>query len=441
MPRHVVGYAGMTHLGLNSAVAAADKGYDTVCYDPDPQLVDALRRGELPVTETDLPEVLAENAARITFTADLKELRGCDLVYIASDVPTDDSGRSNLGPIDALISQVDGALRPEVLMVILSQVPPGFTRARLRPGRHLYYQVETLIFGRAMERARFPERFIVGCSEPEQALPAVLADFLSTFGCPILPMRYESAELAKISINMCLVASVSVANTMAELCEETGADWSEILPALRLDRRIGPHSYLSPGLGIAGGNLERDLATVLSLSERHGTDAGIVTAWLANSQYRKDWTWRVLNKLVLAQRPDAKVTVLGLAYKEGTHSVKNSPALALLSHLRGHAVVVYDPVVSSAEAGVSFTAASGAMDAVQDADVVCIMTPWPEFKSLSPSGLAKRMRGQVLIDPFRVIDVGAARAAGLQYVTLGVAFEEALPPAVPSRQTSGLRAV
>lgn len=424
MTQHIIGYAGMTHLGINSAVAAADRGFGTVCYDPDPLLVAALERGELPIVEPDLADLLKKNARRIRFTAEPNELTVCDVVYIAPDVPTDDIGRSDLGRIDALINHVDAVLRADTVMVILSQVPPGFTRARLRPGRLLHYQVETLIFGRAMERARSPERFIVGCAEPKQPLPPVLAQFLGNFGCPILPMRYESAELAKISINMCLVASVGVANTMAELCEQTGADWSEIVPALKLDRRIGQYSYLGPGLGIAGGNLERDLATVLALSKRHGTDAGIVSAWVKNSQHRKDWTWGILDKLVLARNPSARVAVLGLAYKEDTHSTKNSPSLALLAHLQDCSVVVYDPVVSPADVGIQFKAAASAMDAIQDADAVCIMTPWGEFRKLSPPDIVKRMRGRVLIDPFRVVDSRAARIAGLRYVTLGVAPEE-----------------
>ena len=424
MTELVIGYAGMTHLGLNSAAAAAEKGFRIICYDQDPLRIAALKRGQLPVVEPDLPGLLQKNSRRISVTADPTELRSCDMVYVAPDVPTDDHGRSDLGPIDALIRQVDEVLRQDGSMIILSQVPPGFTRSRLRAGRSLYYQVETLIFGRAVARALYPERFIIGCAEPQHPLPPMLAHFLESFGCPILPMRYESAELAKISINMCLVASVSVANTLAELCENIGADWSEIVPALKLDKRIGQYAYLAPGLGIAGGNLERDLATVLALSEQHGTDGGIVASWVANSRYRKDWTWRTLNRLVLAQDPGARVAVLGLAYKEDTHSTKNSPALSLLSHLQNYSVVVYDPVVSSSDAGIPFKSAPNAMEAVQDADVVCIMTPWGEFKQLSSSDLAKRMRGRWLIDPYRVIDGKAARAAGLRYVTLGIAPEK-----------------
>src|SRR5690606_37803730 len=105
------------------------------------------------------------------------------------------------------------------------------TRRLPLPAERLVYQVETLVFGRAVERAADPERFIVGLADSQQSLPPALASFLESFGCPILPMRYESAELAKISINCCLAASVSVANILAELSVRIGADWSEIVPA------------------------------------------------------------------------------------------------------------------------------------------------------------------------------------------------------------------
>jgi UDPglucose 6-dehydrogenase len=210
--------------------------------------------------------------------------------------------------------------------VALSQVPPGYTRARQRLGRTLIYQVETLIFGRAVERALNPERTIIGLPDPVAPLPPAYHAYLQGHGNPpLLPMRLESAELAKISINCCLVASVAVANTLSELCERIGADWSEIAPALKLDRRIGPHSYLTPGLGIAGGNLERDLATVLRFAEAHHTDAGVVAAWVANSRHRKAWSAQVVKAELLEKNPRARIAVLGLAYKENTHSIKNSP--------------------------------------------------------------------------------------------------------------------
>jgi UDPglucose 6-dehydrogenase len=230
-------------------------------------------------------------------------------------------------------------------------------------------------------------------------------------------MRYESAELAKISINCCLVASVTTANMLAELCEALGADWSEIAPALRLDRRIGAHAYLTPGLGLAGGNLERDLATVRSLARRHGADAGPVDAWLANSRHRKGWSYRTLRETVLDAQPDARIAVLGLAYKEDTHSTKNSPALECLGHLQGSTVAVFDPVVKGSTVPFARDAAS-ALDCVAGADALLILTPWAEFKRLDVDAIAQAMRGRVLIDPYRCLP-GAA-AAGFRYFTLGV---------------------
>ena len=420
MTNPIIGYVGMTHLGINSAVAAADRGFELVCYDPDPLVVAELDRGKLPVTEPDLPELLQKNAHRIKFTTDANALTSCDLVYVAPDVSTDDTGRSDLERIDALIRHVDEVLGPETVMVILSQVPPGFTRARMRPGRHLYYQVETLIFGRAMERARFPERFIVGCADPAQQLPPVLAHFLGSYCCPILPMRYESAELAKISINMCLVASVSTANTLAELCEKIGADWSEIVPALKLDKRIGQHAYLAPGLGIAGGNLERDLATVCNFADRYGTDARVVEAWVANSNYRRDWALRTLYREIFSKLEDPVIAVLGLAYKQDTHSIKNSPAIALLEHLNHIRVRVFDPVVSAAVVpNYQCYGAISELDTCDGADAIVVMTPWSQFGNIDPMDIAKRLRGKVVLDPYAVLGSSACQKAGLSYFTLG----------------------
>lgn len=416
-----VGFVGMTHLGLNSAVAAAEKGFDVVCYGTDASVIAALARLQTAIVEPDLPELLAKNASRMRFTSDPEMIAECGLVYVAPDVPTDDFGQSDLTGIRELIRGTEAVLNQDAVMVVLSQVPPGFTRSLPIPASRLFYQVETLIFGRAIERALYPERFILGCAEPGRELPAALAEFLTSFGCPILPMRYESAELAKISINMCLVASVSVANTLAEICERIGADWSEIVPALKLDRRIGQFSYLSPGLGIAGGNLERDLATLCRFADQHGTDAGVVRAFQANSRHRRDWVLRTLYYEVLSSVSEPVIAVLGLAYKQDTHSTKNSPSLALLEHLKSYRIRAYDPAVSGSDVDHPLCHAAGSeLDACAGADVVIVMTPWRQFAAVDPALIAERMRGDLMIDPYAVFDAGAARAAGLRYLTLGV---------------------
>ena len=417
-----IAYVGMTHLGLCSAVAAAAKEFATLGVDLDAALIARLQQGQLPVVEPELDDLLARHRDRISFAADPARLGACDVIYVAPDVPTDDQGGSDLKTLDALLKLALDNARADAVVVVLSQVPPGYTRARLRSDKNLYYQVETLVFGRAVERATKPERFMVGCPDPAKPLPLALKTYLEAFDCPILPMRLESAELAKISINCCLVASVTVANTLAELCEEIGADWSEIAPALKLDRRIGAYSYLAPGLGIAGGNLERDLATVIRFSEEFGTDAAVIRAFVHNSRYRKDWAIRTLHETVLWRGAEVRLGVLGLAYKENTHSIKNSPSLALIRLLHPWGVRVYDPVVKSEVTDhPHVTGAKDALDVASGVDALAIMTPWPEFRKLSPADLAKAMRGKLVLDPFRVLDQAAAQAAGLDYHTLGVA--------------------
>jgi UDPglucose 6-dehydrogenase len=422
MTTAIIGFAGMTHLGINSAVAAAEKGFKVVCFDPDQSRINQLSSKNLHVVEPDLPELLDKNWGNIKFSAKPADLAACNVVYIAPDVPTDDLGQSDLGPIGKLIDQVDAVLRSDCVMVLLSQVPPGYTRGRVKAGRLLHYQVETLIFGRAMERALYPERFIVGCADPMKPLPSAFVQFLGSFGCPILSMRYESAELAKISINMCLVASVSVANTMAELCEKVGADWAEIIPSLKLDKRIGQHAYLAPGLGIAGGNLERDLATVCRLADEKGTDAGVVRAWIANSRHRRDWVLRTLHSQVIAKTPDPTIAVLGLSYKQDTASTKNSPSLALIKNLHPFALQVFDPLVpASVLDHPKVTGAPSALEACASADALVIMTPWKRFGELDPAQIAKKLHGKIILDPYAVLKSTECRGAGLDYHTLGIA--------------------
>ncbi len=420
----VIGYAGMTHLGLVSASAAAGQGFRTIAFDPDRSLIERLTHGDLPVNEPDLPELMGRAGHKLAFSANDGSLGECDLVYVAVDVPTDDRGQSDLAPIKSMVERVRRNLATDARLVILSQVPPGYTRSLPVPPAQLYYQVETLVFGRAVERATKPERFIVGCADPSHPLPPALQTFVESFSCPILPMAYESAELTKISINFCLVASITVANTLAEICERVGADWSDIAPALKLDRRIGPGAYLSPGLGLAGGNLERDLRTVVQIGEAKKTDVGVVKAWFANSEHRKDWPWQVL-KDHKNNSPVARVAVLGLAYKENTHSTKNSPSLAFLAHLQGMQVKVHDPVVPASVAPWT-TGAPDPLAAAEGADVLVIATPWPQYRELRPRDLARAMNGRTVLDPYRVLDGHACAAAGFTYHTLG------RPPLAPA---------
>ena len=418
MKAPIVGYAGLTHLGLCSAVGTATKGFRAIGFSPDASLVASIAAVRPPIVEPGLDEALLTHKARLTFTAEPERLAACDIVFIAIDVPTDANGTSNLAVIDAMLQSIAPHLKADATLAILSQVPPGFTRRTRFAAERLYYQVETLIFGRALERATAPERFIVGCADPAASLPAAYSAYLGAFGCPILPMRYESAELAKIAINCFLVASVSTTNTLAELSECIGADWSEIVPALKLDARIGPSAYLKPGLGIAGGNLERDLATVLNMANRAGTSTEVIATYLRNSSHMKEWAYAKLKRTVLDVVGRPRVGILGLAYKQDTNSTKNSPALALIERLRGVDLTVHDPVVSLG-AVANVTVAEAPEDVADGADAIVLMTPWPQYRNLDPTVLADRMRGRIVVDPYGVFNADSMGGAGLEVHSIG----------------------
>jgi len=415
-----VGIAGLTHLGLNTAAAFAERGCRVVGHDGDVALCEQLAKGVLPISEPGLDELLQKNRDAISFSPDPSAVADCSIVYVAQDVPTDSDGKSDLAPLCSLVAEVSPAVDDSASLVLLSQVPPGFTRRVAFEPARLFYQVETLVFGRAVERALHPERFIVGSSDPDSELPAALLDLLRKFDCPILQMNYESAEFAKIAINCCLAGQVGVTNTLAELCERIGADWADIASALRLDRRIGPHAYLEPGLGISGGNLERDLATVCDYGNTLGTETAVIRSLVDNSHYRRDWAFRILHDHVLTRSDSPRIGILGLAYKPGTASTKNSPTLRLIEQLAGFDIKVHDELVGSVEPGhTNLVTCPDPADVWRDSDALVVMTPSPSYVAHDPAQIAQAMRGDVFIDPFGLFDRQACLSAGLNYFRLG----------------------
>jgi UDPglucose 6-dehydrogenase len=398
-----------------------------MCFDPDPDLVGRLSRAEFPIEEPGFAELQASNRLRLRYTTDPATLGQCEVVFFALDVRTNTRNESDHGPLRALVAEAAPFLAPGSTAVVLSQVPPGFMRELASTTRSAagswFYQVETLIFGAAVQRAMEPERYIIGALDPKTPLPAPYQAWLGAFGCPLLVMRLESAELAKIAINFYLVSTVATSNTLAEICEKIGADWSEIAPALRLDKRIGPHAYLKPGLGIAGGNLERDLVTVQTLARRYGTEAGIISAWQHNSVHAKAWALRTLRREVLATVPGARVALWGLAYKQDTHSIKNSAAIELIEALPACNLQGYDPQAHvKPDAYRNLQVHPSALSALPGADALVIMTPWKEFSAITAATIRSSLAGSVVIDPYGALNPDACAAAGLRYFQIGRPF-------------------
>ena len=427
------GVIGLSHLGIVYGTAWASFGAPVIAVDRDEVAVERLSRLDPPVREPGLPELLEKSRPFQTFTTDFSRLAVCPLVIVARDVPTDNEDRSDISAVEALIERAIPHLRDGVVLVVMSQVPPGFNRAlaeKIRARRpelrfELYYWVETLVFGDAVRRALEPERLIIGCADTAAPVTPVFLEGLERFGCPIVQMGYESAELTKTAINIYLIGSVTYANAMADLCEAVGADWSEMVPALRLDRRIGQHAYIRPSLGVAGGNLERDLVTLRRLGAAHDLATHYLDALTAANAERFDWVHRKLWERVLSRTPSATVAFWGLTYKKDTRSTKNSPALRLLAEIDPRVTVrAWDPAVGLAEvraAGVDAPlAVVGSLEeALDGADALLIMNDWDVWSTADLSQLRSRMRRPLVIDTVGILNGRRADLDGVEYVTMG----------------------
>lgn len=415
-------FLGMSHLGINYAAAWSSFGQPTLGLDPDNDLVRRLQDCDLPIHEPGLPQLIRGSGECLAFSADFSRLRECSLAIIARDVPTDGENGSDLAPVRQLVELARDNLPSGATLVVMSQVPPGFTREVSRILRNLdvYYWVETLVFGDAVRRALHPERIIVGCADPSVEFPPSLAAGLKAFGCPILPMRYESAELTKTAINLYLAASVTYANTLSDLCESVGANWSEMVPALRMDARIGPAAYLRPGLGIAGGNLERDLVTLRTLCADANVDATFIEALVDYNSRRVDWVLRQLERHLASTSKIPSVGVWGLTYKKNTRSTKNSPSLRVIDALHERTQIrAWDPAIRTGELDLPAEVVNDPYSATSDADCLLVMADWDEFASVDLPRLQRTMRDPLIIDCAGVLEKRRADMAGIRYVVMG----------------------
>jgi UDPglucose 6-dehydrogenase len=417
-----IAFVGMSHLGIVSSLSFAKKGHEVIGIDSNTKIVNSLNEGDFPIIEPGLIDTYLSARDKINFSDDFSQLNLCDIVYISLDVDTDNSGQSDLNSVEQLILMSIKNINVDAVLVILCQVPPGFSRRISKmTSNTVVYQVETLVFGQAIKRALNPERIIVGLGKQEEELRDTYVQLLEGFDCPILKMNFESAELCKISINVFLASSVTVANTISEICEGLGADWNSIKSALQLDSRIGSQSYLTPGLGISGGNIERDISTSLKLSNTFNTNSELLSAIKSNSFHRKLWPARKLREVLpdVARSKNYKIAVWGLAYKKDTHSTKNSPSLENIASLsQDYAIFVTDPIAAlpvSYKSKASFS--KDKFEIIQGADALLILTDWSEYCEVALEEVLSEMRDSIIIDPFGLFRKRVQRE--VKYFTLG----------------------
>jgi len=399
-----VAFLGMSHLGIVSAMSLAARNFQCIGVDTNSSLIDDLNLGKWPILEPNLNETYEAAKKNLSFTCDVNQLSECEIIYISQDVHTDEDGNSDLEEVEELIKLSSNVVLKTTRIIILCQVPPGFTRKMKKYHSNISYQVETLIFGEAFSRALHPERIIIGLSDPTIPLDSNYSSLLAIFSCPIIHVDFETAEFTKLSINAYLAATVSTTNSLSSLAAFIGADWMSIKHSLMLDKRIGKYAYLSPGLGLSGGNIERDLRTLDNLTLIQDKDqVSLFRTFLENSQLNKQWLDSIIEKKILSQNPNAKIGILGIAYKANTNSTKNSPALSIVAKYSKNIVGAFDPAAVLPEAFSGIKVFSSPQECIQASDVVVIATPWPEFTKIDLAEIPNiDLNSLIVIDPFKI---------------------------------------
>lgn len=409
MNDETTGFVGLTHLGIVSSICWAFRFPHVIGFDADKAIIEELISGRIPVKEPKLQEIFDKAIHDITFTTDFSRLSECNTIFITQDIRTDEENRSDYDSFYNLIEKTIDHLANGTRIVLMSQISVGTCSELNRTIRNkrpeldfdLFYMVETLIIGNAVERYLHPERIILGTGSGTEAdlyKHDILKNRLKRFGAPLLIMKFESAELTKLAINFYLFNSVTYANTVADLCEAYGADMNEIIPALRLDKRIGQHAYIQPGLGIAGGNLERDMMTLKKLEEKKDISSQFIDTLIDLNRTRYRWVEQKLHTHLFQDIRMPEICIWGIAYKKDTASMKNSISSKLIHDLSGRAAFsAYDPLVKAAvEKNVRI--GKDRYDAVRGAHCLIILTDPEEFKSIDVKKLKALMKYPLIID-------------------------------------------
>ena len=413
-----VGFVGLSHLGLVTSTVLSSLGVKTLCFDFDENRSKELRHSNNSISEPGLNELLEFSKRSQVFTSKLADLSLCEIIYISLDVETDDKGSSDMSLIREYLFKVS-KVASKAILVILSQVYPGFTReiSKLIPNE-IYYQVETLVFGEAIERSKYPERIIIGNSNGSNQVNSKYFQILNLYACPILIYNYETAELTKVSINAFLASDVCLTNTLARLSEKINASWNDVSEALKLDKRIGEFRYLRPGLGISGGNIERDLQTISVLCKQNEVDFNLISSVINVNSIHKSWVMYKLLELEVKNYNLLNIGIWGLSYKENTNSIKNSNSYFLIEKLyKQHSIHAHDPLVKIKDHRYQLT--DDPISMLSKIDVLIILTPWALYRKYFKSELLNSMREKIILDPYKVLSGDFCKSLDIQYFTLG----------------------
>jgi UDPglucose 6-dehydrogenase len=426
---------GAGYVGLVSAACFAEFGWSVVCIDKDRRRIEALKRGEVPIYEPGLENLLRRNleAGRLSFSDEIgPAVAGADLVFLAVGTPMRrGDGHADLSYVHTAVEEIAPSLDGYTVVAAKSTVPVGTSRnieailRRIRPDADFAVcsNPEFLREGSAIQDFTHPDRVLVGCDdERARALMERLYKPLALRNAPVMFVSRESAELAKYSANAFLALKISFINEIADLCEEVGANVQEVASAIGKDGRIGD-KFLHPGPGYGGSCFPKDVAALIRTAREARAPLSLIEQVQRVNDERKIAMAGRIVRAAGGSVENKTVAVLGVTFKPNTDDMREAPSLIIVPMLqeRGATLRAYDPQGRKhGEAllpGVAWC--DSALAAAENSDVVAVLTEWNEFRALDLAALKSAMRGDLLVDLRNIYQLGEASAAGLRYEAIG----------------------
>jgi UDPglucose 6-dehydrogenase len=428
-----IAVVGTGYVGLVVGACLAETGNTVVCVDKDRDKIDALARGEIPIYEPGLNELIPRNVAeeRLRFTTDLDEaVRQSEILFIAVGTPQDEDGSADLTHVLDVAEAIGRAMNGRKIVINKSTVPVG-TAARVREtiSRHTSHPFsvvsnpEFLKEGAAVDDFLRPARVVIGTDDPDVA--AIMQELYEPFvrtGNPILVMDPVSAELTKYAANAMLATRISFMNEIANLCDRVGADVRQVRLGIGSDPRIGA-SFLFPGIGYGGSCFPKDIKALVRMGRQAESELLVVEAVDRTNEIQK----RVLVPRVaryLGGLEGKVVALWGLAFKPRTDDMREAPSLAIINGLieGGAAVRAYDPKATPQArrmVGNKVRFCQKSYEAVEGADALVVATEWNEFREPDFDRIRRLMRRPAIFDGRNIYNPAHLRELGFHYEGIG----------------------
>ena len=421
--REPIGVIGIGWVGLVTAAGFAELGHEVYARDILQGKIDALKRGEVPIHEPGLEELVVKNRDRLHFTTDMGEvISNAQLLFCCVDTPPTYSGDADLSRVERVVEELGDST--EHALVMKSTVPVGTGRTIQRRRADVGYIScpEFLKEGAAVEDFMKPDRVVVGAGPESADFADRVEKLYEPLGAPIVRTDVASAEMIKLASNAFLATKISFINEIANVSEELGADVEEVARGMGLDQRIGPN-FLRAGIGYGGSCFPKDVSALKQLAGNSGYHFQLLSSVIEVNELQKRRTIGKLQKH-LGSLVDREIALLGLAFKPHTDDVREATALVLAHRLMGEGATVriYDPVAlrNAGDLLAGATICKSAEESLDGADAAVLVTEWPEFRELDWAGTVKdSMRNPLVVDGRNFLDDEALRAAGFTYEGIG----------------------